>query len=145
MGEALKREFAIGGREIGPDAPAFVIAEISANHAGRLATALDIVRAAADAGADAIKLQTYTPETMTLDSDAAPFVVAKGSPWAGRRLYDLYAEAQTPWGWHEAIVSLAGDLGLLGVHPRCVRPDRDRFWADRCGGAPCRGRHRGLS
>jgi N-acetylneuraminate synthase len=108
----VKARLAIADRPIGQDEQVFVIAEISANHSGRLDTALDIVRAAADAGADAVKLQTYTPDTMTLDADAEAFVVAAGSPWAGRHLYDLYAEAQTPWEWHEPIASLADDLGL---------------------------------
>jgi pseudaminic acid synthase len=108
----MSEQMEIGGRPIGAGAPVFIIAEMSANHAGRLETALEIVRVAADVGADAVKLQTYTPETMTLPSDAEPFVVGPGSPWTGRRLFDLYTEAQTPWEWHEPIASLAAELGL---------------------------------
>jgi len=81
----------------------YIIAEISANHNGKLANALEIVRLAAEAGADAVKIQTYTADTMTLDCDNEPFIVRGGTLWDGRKLYDLYAEAHTPWDWHQAI------------------------------------------
>ena len=90
----------------------YIIAEISANHNGELANALEIVRLAADAGADAVKIQTYTADTMTLDCDSEPFIVRGGTLWDGRKLYDLYAEAHTPWDWHQAIFDEAKKHGL---------------------------------
>lgn len=103
--------FAIAGRPIGPGHPPYVIAELSGNHNGDLSRALALVDAAARAGADAIKLQTYTADTITLDSDAPDFVIAEG-PWAGRRMHALYQEAHTPWEWHPALFARARDHGL---------------------------------
>jgi pseudaminic acid synthase len=88
-----------------------VVAELSANHGGSLARALETVAAAAEAGADAIKLQTYTPATMTLRSPRDEFRIARG-PWAGRTLWDLYEEAHTPWEWHGSLREAADALGL---------------------------------
>ena len=102
----------ISGREIGPGAPPFVIAEMSCNHHGRYEEAEKIVRAAKDAGADAIKLQTYTPDTMTLDAPQ-PWFRIKGTIWDGRGLHDLYREAMTPWEWHAPLKKLADSLGLI--------------------------------
>lgn len=94
--------------------PLFVIAEMSGNHNGSLDRALEIVSAAAASGASAIKLQTYTPDTMTLDSDLPHFKISDPeSLWAGRTLYDLYSEAATPWEWHEAVFSRARELGIV--------------------------------
>ncbi|MDE6230436.1 MAG: pseudaminic acid synthase [Muribaculaceae bacterium] len=89
-----------------------IIAELSANHGNSLRTALDTVRAMADAGADAIKLQTYTPDSLTLPVHRDDFLL-KGGLWDGRYLHDLYAEARTPYEWHEPIFRLASDLGLI--------------------------------
>ena len=104
----------IGEREVGPGAAPFVIAEMSGNHNGDLDKALAIVRAAAEAGAHAVKLQTYTADTMTIDVDTPEFRLSpEHELWAGARLYDLYEEAHTPWDWHEPIFELARELGLL--------------------------------
>ncbi|MEL6540359.1 MAG: pseudaminic acid synthase [Pseudomonadota bacterium] len=103
----------INGREIGPGARPYLIAEMSGNHNQSLDRALALVTAAAENGADAVKLQTYTADTITLDCDAPGFVIGdEGSLWAGRRLYDLYDEAHTPWDWHSPIIEHARTLGL---------------------------------
>ena len=101
----------IGERVVGPERPAFIIAELSANHGQRLERALELVHAAKAAGADAIKLQTYTPDTMTIACDA-PWFRVEGTIWNGRQLHDLYGEAFTPWEWHAPIKALAAELGL---------------------------------
>lgn len=104
----------IGGVPVGPDAPPFIIAEMSGNHDGSLEKALEIVDAAAKAGAHAIKLQTYTADTITLDTDAPEFRISEGHElWGGRRLYDLYEEAHTPWEWHKPIFDRADEHGML--------------------------------
>lgn len=102
----------ICSRTIGPGKPVFIIAELSANHGQDLDKALETVRAFHAAGADAIKLQTYTPDTMTINCDKDPFLI-KGGLWNGNNLYNLYQEAQTPWAWHPAIVSEAKKLGMI--------------------------------
>ena len=104
----------IANRKIGPDAPPFVIAEMSGNHNQSLDRALEIVDAAAVAGAHALKLQTYTANTMTLDlSEGEFFINDKNSLWHGSTLHDLYERARTPWEWHEPIMRRAGELGML--------------------------------
>jgi len=103
----------INGRAISRDARPYVIAEMSGNHNQSLDRALEIVTAAANHGADAVKLQTYTADTITLDCDAPDFVIDDpASLWAGRRLYELYDEAHTPWDWHAPIIEHAKKLGL---------------------------------
>ena len=103
----------IQGRTIGASERPYLIAEMSGNHNQSLDRALAIVDAAANAGADAIKLQTYTAETMTLDVRAPGFVIDdKNSLWAGRQLFDLYKEAYTPWEWHAPIMARARGHGL---------------------------------
>ncbi len=92
----------IAGREISSSRPPYIIAELSANHNGKLETALKIVDEAARAGADAVKLQTYRPDTITLDCDSEEFKI-KGGLWDGRTLYELYEEAHMPWEWHKPI------------------------------------------
>lgn len=104
----------IGGVRVGPDAPPFIIAEMSGNHDGSLDRALAIVDAAAEAGAHAIKLQTYTADTITIDADTPAFRISSGHElWGHRRLYELYQEAHTPWEWHERIFARAREIGIL--------------------------------
>ena len=91
----------------------FIIAELSANHNGSLATALETIRAAKRAGADAIKLQTYTADTLTLDCDKDDFIIKSGSIWDGQKYYSLYQEAHTPWEWHKTLFDLAKEEGLI--------------------------------
>ncbi len=102
----------IGDRQIGPQHPTFVIAELSGNHRGELEAALELVEAAADAGADAVKLQTYTADTLTIDASSPPFVIGEGTPWAGRTLHELYQEATTPWEWYPDLAQAARRRGL---------------------------------
>jgi len=105
-------EVVIAGRKIGPGQPAFIVAELSGNHGGRIERALELLEHAKACGADAVKLQTYTPDTITIDHDGADFRVPTG-PWEGRRLYELYAEAHTPWDWHQALFERARALDLI--------------------------------
>lgn len=103
----------IGKHQIGPDHEPYIIAEMSGNHDGSLDKALDIVRMAAEQGAHAIKLQTYKPDTITIQSDSPDFRLSEGHElWGGRTLWDLYEEAHTPWEWHEPIFALAKELGI---------------------------------
>ena len=90
----------------------FIIAELSANHGGKIEVAKETIRAAKQAGADAIKLQTYTADTITLDSDKPDFII-EGTIWEGRKLYDLYKEAHLPWDWHEELFQTAREEGLV--------------------------------
>jgi pseudaminic acid synthase len=101
----------LGAYKIDINSPVYIIAELSANHNGDLEIALDTVRAAKRAGADCIKLQTYTADTMTIDCDKEDFII-KGTIWEGQNLYKLYQQAFTPWEWHKQIMDLAFELGL---------------------------------
>ena len=107
--------FILAGRPIGPDAPPFVIAEMSGNHNQSLERALAIVDAAAAAGAHALKIQTYTPDTMTIEAGGGDFFINDpGSLWKGRSFHDLYREAQTPWEWHAPIFERCRRHGMIG-------------------------------
>jgi pseudaminic acid synthase len=104
--------FAIDGRPVGPGHPPLIIAELSGNHNGDIDRARRLIDAAADAGADAVKLQTYTPDTITLDHDGPGFRLESGL-WAGRTLHELYAEAHTPYAWHRPLFEHARARGIL--------------------------------
>jgi pseudaminic acid synthase len=102
----------IGGRRIGPGEPCYIVAELSGNHHQSLDKALALVRAAKAAGADAVKLQTYTPDTITIDCDNPHFTIRGGTLWEGQTLHALYGQAYTPWEWHPQLKDLAESLGL---------------------------------
>ncbi|MBP7828515.1 MAG: pseudaminic acid synthase [Kiritimatiellae bacterium] len=102
----------IAGRPVGPGHPVYLVAEMSANHGQRYDEAVRIVRAMKDAGADAVKIQTYTPDTLTLDCNRPEFRIGKGTLWEGKTLYQLYGEAYTPWDWQPKLKAVAEDLGL---------------------------------
>jgi len=99
--------------KIGEESPCFIIAELSANHNGSLDVAIETIKAAKRSGANAIKLQTYTPETMTIDHDNPFFQINEGTLWDGKTLFELYGEAYTPWEWHETLFRVAKDEGLI--------------------------------
>ena len=102
----------IGSYTISRSSPVFIIAELSANHNGNLETAIETIKAAKRAGADAIKIQTYTADTITIDCDKQDFLI-KGTIWEGKNLHDLYEEAYTPWEWHEVLFNTAKEEGLI--------------------------------
>ena len=104
-------EVTIAGRAIGRTHPPYVICELSANHNGRIERALELIGAAAETGADAVKIQTYTPDTLTIAHDSPEFRI-RGGLWDGYTLYDLYREAYTPYEWHPALVQYAKELGI---------------------------------
>ena len=108
------KSFSIGDRVVGPDAPPLVIAEMSGNHNQSLDRALELVDAAAASGAHALKLQTYKPDTITLNRRGGDFDIHdQNSLWSGQNLHDLYTKAQTPWQWHQPIMERAVDKGML--------------------------------
>jgi len=106
-----KKDIVIDGVKIGPSHKPYIVAELSANHNGSLELALETIEKAKACGADAIKLQTYTADTMTIDCKLPDFQIESG-PWAGNNLYDLYVEAQTPFEWHKAMFEKAKEIGL---------------------------------
>ncbi len=106
------QEVVINGRRVGVGHPVYVVAEISANHNRDINRAAAIIRAAKEAGADAVKLQTYTPDTLTIKCDKEHFTIGEGTPWDGQTLYDLYSEAYTPWEWHAELKQTANAVGL---------------------------------
>jgi N-acetylneuraminate synthase len=107
----MTRTATIAGRRIGPADPPYVVAEMSGNHNGDIGRALALIDAAKAAGADAVKLQTYTADTITIDHDGPEFRV-HGGLWDGRRLYELYQEAHTPWDWHPRLFEHAAKVGI---------------------------------
>lgn len=107
-----KHSFDIGGRRIGAGTPCYIIAELSANHGNDYELTERTVRAMKDAGADAVKVQTYTADTITLDCNRDPFIVRGGTLWDGRTLHELYQEASMPWEWQPKIQRLAQELGM---------------------------------
>ncbi len=103
----------IGSYTISENSPVFIIAELSANHNGSLQVAIDTIRAAKRAGANAIKLQTYTADTITIQSDSDDFKLKQGTIWDGKTFHDLYQEAYTPWEWHAELFRVAKEEGLV--------------------------------
>tara|TARA_Y100000589_G_scaffold38509_2_gene32259 strand:- start:819 stop:1865 length:1047 start_codon:yes stop_codon:yes gene_type:complete len=103
----------IDDKVIGDNSPAFIVAELSCNHVGEKKLAIETIRAAKKCGADAIKLQTYTPDTMTINSNQECFKIQNGSAWDGFTYYDLYQEAYTPWDWHHDLFDIAREEGLI--------------------------------
>lgn len=108
-----KKNISIGDFALGGDKGCFIIAELSANHNGSLDVAIETIRAAKRAGADAIKLQTYRPDTITIDCDNEYFQIDQGTLWDGKTLFQLYGEAFTPWEWHEKLFEVAEEEGLI--------------------------------
>jgi N-acetylneuraminate synthase len=107
----MTQSFEIDGRKIGAGEPPYIIAELSGNHNQEFDRAVAVMKAAKNAGADAVKLQTYTADTMTIDSEGPGFVVDLPL-WKGRRLHELYQEAYTPWEWHDALFAKAKEIGI---------------------------------
>ena len=108
----MDKKIQIGKRYVGEGEKAFIVAEVSANHLQDYGRAEAIIKAAAQAGADAVKLQTYTPDTITLDCDNDYFQITQGTIWDGTTLHKLYEEAYTPWEWQPKLMEYANGLGL---------------------------------
>lgn len=107
----MRSEISIAGRRIGPGHRPYIVAELSGNHGGSIDRALELIEIAKAKGADAVKLQTYRADTLTIDADGPDFTI-RGGLWDGRRLYELYEEAHTPWEWHPRLFQSARELGL---------------------------------
>lgn len=107
-----QQKIKIGNRLIGEGEPTYIVAEMSANHLQDYNRAEAIIRAAKEAGADAVKLQTYTADTITMDCDNEYFQIKQGTIWDGQTCYELFQEAYTPWEWRPKLVKLANDLGM---------------------------------
>ncbi len=108
----FSKSIKIGNKTVGEGSNTFIVAELSGNHNGDYNRAVEIIHAAAEAGADAVKLQTYTADTITIDCDKPWFMTSEGSLWEGRTLHDLYKEAYTPWEWHQGLMEEAKKLGM---------------------------------
>ena len=106
-------DFKIGEKEVGDNQPVFIIAELSANHMNDFDVAVKTIEAMAEAGADAVKFQTFTPDTITLDCDNGYFQIKQGTVWDGQVLYNLYEDAYMPWDWQPKLKKIAEDLGLI--------------------------------
>ncbi len=108
----MEKTIRIGDRLVGESQSTFVVAELSANHGQEFDKAVRLVKAAKESGADAVKLQTYTPDTLTIQSEKEHFRISGGTPWDGRTLYELYGEAYMPWEWQPKLKDIAEDLGM---------------------------------
>jgi pseudaminic acid synthase len=108
----MESTITINGRKIGPSHPVYIIAEMSANHDQDYEKAIQIIHSMKECGADAVKIQTYTPDTMTIDCDKQDFIIGKGTIWEGRNLHELYGEAFTPWEWQPKLKAEAEKLGM---------------------------------
>src|SRR3989338_4612534 len=106
-------DFKLGNRFIGDNHPVFIVAELSCNHIQDFDLAVKTIKAMKDSGADAVKVQTYTPDTITIDFDSEHFRIKQGTPWQGKTLYRLYQEAYTPWEWQPKLKQIAEGLGLI--------------------------------
>ena len=106
-------QFKIGNKEIGENKPTFIIAELSANHMNDFNIAVKTIKAMAEAGADAVKFQTFTPDTITIDCDNEYFQIKQGTVWDGQILHELYEDAYMPWEWQPKLKKIAEDLGLI--------------------------------
>ena len=110
--DIMSKQFKIGNKTVGENRPTLVIAELSANHQQNFEKAKELVRAACQAGADVVKIQTYTPDTMTLNSDKEPFQIKVNAAWQGRTLHQLYEQAYTPWEWHKELEQIAKEYNV---------------------------------
>jgi len=109
--QIMKNTITINNIKIGPGQPPYIVAELSANHLGDINRAREIIKQAKSSGANAVKLQTYTADTLTIDHDGPGFKI-EGGLWQGRTLYDLYQKAHTPWEWHQELFDLGKELGI---------------------------------